>query len=106
MTDGHPRSQEAVSEDGRRWRKCAGACIVNSKGHAAFRSGIEGVDFTGTWARDNSRSVGLVEAMQARGHSADEAVALAAKPYVQAWRRGPAPSEWTVATFKGDDTSA
>uniref|UniRef100_A0A7S4QYH0 Nudix hydrolase domain-containing protein n=1 Tax=Alexandrium monilatum TaxID=311494 RepID=A0A7S4QYH0_9DINO len=249
MTDGHPRSQEAVSEDGRRWRKCAGACIVNSKGHvlvgerlkiagawncpqggmddngesaldaaareafeecglrlgehivavatqaeeeavryeaggwlaqagfagqqlhwslfrcldaegdcdamamaslqglggeapefskvrwqpleevveamwpakqppyralqkwvepvlAVFRSGIEGVDFTGTWARDNSRSVGLVEAMQARGHAADEAVALAAKPYVQAWRRGPAPSEWTVATFKDDDTSA
>lgn len=248
MTDGHPRSQEAVSEDGRRWRKCAGACIVNSEGHvlvgerlkiagawncpqggmddngesaldaaareafeecglklgehivaiatqgdddavryeaggwlaqagfagqqlhwslfrcvdaegdrdamsmakleglggeapeftkvrwqpieeiveamwpakqppyralqkwvepisAVLRTGVDGVDFTGTWARDNSCNVSLVEALQARGHSAEEASASASKPYVQAWRRGPKPGEWVVATFKDDDTS-
>lgn len=249
MTDGHPRSQEAVTDDGRRWRKCAGACVVNSAGHvlvgerlkipgawncpqggmddtgesaleaaareaheecglrlgehimavatqadeeavryeaggwlkeagfagqqlhwslfrcldaegdadaaamarleglggeapefskvrwqplgevveamwpakqppyralqqwvepilAAFQAGAEKVDFTGTWARDNARSTGLVEALQARGHSAEEAAAHAAQPYVQAWRRGPAPGEWAVATYRGDDTGA
>mmetsp|Transcript_22647 Transcript_22647/g.70566 ORF Transcript_22647/g.70566 Transcript_22647/m.70566 type:complete len:349 (+) Transcript_22647:103-1149(+) len=33
MLGGCASSRTAAPEDGRRWRRCAGACIINSKGH-------------------------------------------------------------------------
>lgn len=71
-----------------------------------LRAGIERVDFTGTWSRDNARNVGLEEALQARGHSAQEAAATASKPYVQAWRRCTAAGDWAVATYRDGDLAA
>jgi len=73
---------------------------------AQFQRGLESVDFGGVWERDSSQGVGLVGALRARGHAPEEAAALAAKPYVQSWHRGPAPGEWVVATYGGEDTSA
>ena len=60
------------------------------------------IDFTGTWRRDSSLSVGLVEALQQRNLSDEQARDAASAPYVQRWLRGSKPGAWLVATYAAD----
>lgn len=61
------------------------------------------LDFSGTWARDASASVGVAEGLAARGQSAEDAARKAAAPYVQLWERSPEdPLHWFVTTYAAD----
>jgi hypothetical protein len=58
---------------------------------------------SGTWSRDDMRSVGAVDALIARGHSNEDAVRKSSDAYVQTWtRHGTNRAEWIVATYYED----
>eukprot|EP00747_Dinoflagellata_sp_TGD_P200191 gnl/TRDRNA2_/TRDRNA2_73574_c0_seq1.p1 gnl/TRDRNA2_/TRDRNA2_73574_c0~~gnl/TRDRNA2_/TRDRNA2_73574_c0_seq1.p1 ORF type:complete len:412 (-),score=80.64 gnl/TRDRNA2_/TRDRNA2_73574_c0_seq1:48-1283(-) len=70
---------------------------------AASLAGSRAVDFTGMWARDATQCSGVVDALVARGHTAEAAQESAAAPYIQTWERSEgADGTWLVTTFKTD----
>jgi len=59
--------------------------------------------FTGRWARDASRSVGVVEGLIARGLSEEKAAQKAKEPYIQDWQQHNGDKrEWSVLTYDID----
>ena len=58
--------------------------------------------FTGRWARDASRSVGVVEGLIARGLSEEKATKKAEEPYIQDWQQHRDKREWSVLTYDID----
>ena len=58
--------------------------------------------FTGRWARDASRSVGVVEGLIARGLSEEKATKKAEEPYIQDWQQHKDRREWSVLTYDID----
>ncbi|KAL3821743.1 hypothetical protein ACHAXA_008479 [Cyclostephanos tholiformis] len=62
------------------------------------------LDLGGWWSRDGTRSVGVVEALVARGLTSEDARRKASEPYVQSWRRHEScRGDWIVATYHDDD---
>jgi len=75
------------------------------RGHdEAHKVACSAVDFTGRWARDVSAGTNVAGALEARGHSKEEADRHATAPYVQTWARADDESAgaWRVTTFKTD----
>ena len=59
--------------------------------------------FTGRWARDSSRSVGVVEGLIARGLSEEKATKKAQEPYIQDWLQHTRDKrDWSVLTYDID----
>ena len=58
--------------------------------------------FSGRWARDASRSDGVVEALVARGLSEEKAKLKAEEPYIQDWLQHRDNREWSVLTYDID----
>ena len=58
--------------------------------------------FTGRWARDATRSVGVVEGLIARGLSEEKAKKKAEEPYIQDWQQHRDKREWSVLTYDID----
>jgi 8-oxo-dGTP pyrophosphatase MutT (NUDIX family) len=70
---------------------------------AKWQEQIESLDFSGKWSRDRSLCKGLVEGLEARGLTNEQAQAEANKPYIQLWERDEKDaSSWHVTTY-GDD---
>eukprot|EP00804_Cyclotella_cryptica_P026960 CCRYP_014779-RA/>CCRYP_014779-RA protein AED:0.27 eAED:0.17 QI:0/-1/0/1/-1/1/1/0/370 len=65
------------------------------------------IDFNGKWSRESNRSVGLFEALMARGISEEKAITSATEPYVQIWQRldDSRKLEFKVTTFDKDTES-
>jgi|UniRef100_A0A7S4FXW2 hypothetical protein len=65
-----------------------------------------GTDMSGLWVRDNTKNINLGPYLRAHGHSEEEAIRLAAKPYIQQWSRedkeGSNPLAWIVGTYEAD----
>mmetsp|Transcript_11333 Transcript_11333/g.23569 ORF Transcript_11333/g.23569 Transcript_11333/m.23569 type:complete len:421 (+) Transcript_11333:26-1288(+) len=63
------------------------------------------IDFTGQWARDSSRSIGVVEGLVSRGIGDEKAMEKATEPYIQFWKRATTDDrEWVVTTYEADGT--
>ena len=66
-------------------------------------------DITGTWSRDSSQSTGLIEGLQKRGLTVEEATKEVSKPYIQSWKKQSGNSNndesspsWIVTTYDVD----
>ena len=65
-----------------------------------FAGAVDAIDLTGTWSRNATRNVRVIEGLIARGLATDKAQAEASRSYVQRWdRAGEESSWWQVTTF-------
>jgi putative (di)nucleoside polyphosphate hydrolase len=70
---------------------------------ASWETRCANLDLGGMWSRDNARSVGIVEALIARGQTREDACRKSSESYVQMWRRHESNrGEWIVTTYYED----
>jgi putative (di)nucleoside polyphosphate hydrolase len=64
---------------------------------------IKSLDFSGKWARDHTKSSGVVEGLIGRGLAQEEAAEEAQRPYIQNWAQdSDDKTSWHVTTYQVD----
>lgn len=91
--------------EGKRAPYLALQSLINEYG-SKWQAQVNQLDFSGKWGRDLSLSTGVIEGLESRGLTSEDAKEEAAKPYIQLWERSSQdPTAWFVTTYEKDGTS-